>query len=74
MNIQQHPSLVGKRVIEALHDLACAISAAINEFDDPADKAALRDGMQKVVDVAIVHDQRGSYGVFVGCDEDEVVP
>lgn len=59
-----------REVIEALHDLADVLSAAIHEFSDPVDKAALLDGLQMIIDVAIDHDLRGNYGIFIGEDEE----
>lgn len=61
-----------RQTVEALHDLYVAATAAIAEVYDPADKGALRDAAQSVLDVAIVHDQAGMYGIFDG--EIEEIP
>lgn len=66
----ERKAAVAVDVIEALHDVDCVISEAINEFSDKADKAALRDGLQQIIDVAIAHDLRGNYGIFIGEDSE----
>lgn len=66
---------VSREVVEALHDLAAVLSEAINEFSDPIHKAALRDGLQAIMDVAIVHDGLGGYGIYapIGSEDDDIL-
>lgn len=66
---------VSKEVVSALHDLAQALSAAIPEFSgEPVAKALLRDSLQGILDVAIVHDAIGGYGIYpeFGRNDEEI--
>ncbi len=56
--------VISRAVVEALHDLFEAIALAINEFNDPIDRAALRDAAQLLADVAIKYDEAGGYRIF----------
>ncbi len=65
---------VSKEVVAALHDLAQALSAAIPEFSEPVAKALLRDSLQGILDVAMVHDELGGYGIYpdFGSKDEEI--
>ena len=51
-------------VVALLADFACRLDTLKNEFSDPIDKAALREAVQLMHDVALSHDDAGSYGVY----------
>jgi hypothetical protein len=58
--------------VEALHDMVEVLSIIMLEFTDAIDKAAVRDAMQHLLDVALVHDALGGYGVYPALDAEEV--
>lgn len=57
--------------VEALHDLVEVLSILLLEFTDAIDKAAVRDAMQHLLDVALVHDALGGYGVYPALDAED---
>lgn len=63
--------VASKNAVAALHDVALVLAASIPEMRDAIERAALRDAMQLVTDVAIKHDEMGAYGVYpaVGAEE-----
>jgi hypothetical protein len=61
-----------REVIEALRDIAEVLSIIIPEFTDAIDKAAVRDAMQQLVDVALVHDALGNYHIYPAIDAEDV--
>lgn len=58
--------------VEALHDLVEVLSVLLLEFPDAIDKATVRDAMQQLLDLALVHDALGGYGVYPAIDAEEV--
>lgn len=64
---------VAEEVIEAMHDLGGAIAVLINEFSDPLDKAALRDALQLVIDVAVTHDELGGYRIYPAVEDAKTI-
>lgn len=64
-------SIASKQAVAALHDVALVLSASIHEMADAIDRAALREAMQLVTDVAIKHDELGRYGVYPAVDAEE---
>ncbi len=66
---------VAKEVVEAMHDLGGVIAMLIHEFTDPIDKAALRDALQLVIDVAVTHDELGGYRIYpaFGAEDAETI-
>lgn len=61
-----------REVIEALRDIAEVLSIIIPEFPDAIDKAAVRDAMQQLVDVALVHDALGHYHIYPAIGAEDV--
>lgn len=57
--------------VEDLRDLVKVLSILLLEFYDPSDKAAVRDAMQRLLDVALVHDRLGGYGVYPAIDAED---
>ena len=50
--------------VKALQDIAEVLSAILCDVPDRIHKAALRDALQTILDVAVEHDHRGSYHLF----------
>lgn len=50
--------------VKALQDVAEVLSAILCDVPDRIHKAALRDALQTILDVAVEHDHRGSYHLF----------
>ena len=50
--------------VKALQDIAEVLSAILCDVPDRIHKAALRDALQTILDVAIENDHRGSYHLF----------
>lgn len=63
--------IASKQAVAALHDAALVLAASIHEMADAIDRAALREAMQLVTDVAIKHDELGRYGVYPAVDAEE---
>jgi hypothetical protein len=53
-----------EEAVKALQDIAEALAAIIPEVPDRIHKAAVRDAMQFLLDVAIENDHRGRYRLF----------
>jgi hypothetical protein len=60
--------------VKALQDLAEVLSAVLCDVPDRIHKAALRDALQTILDVAIENDHRGSYHLFTqfGAEEEGI--
>lgn len=63
--------IASKQAVAALHDVALVLAASILEMADAIDRAALREAMQLVTDVALKHDELGRYGVYSAVDAEE---
>lgn len=63
--------IASRHAVAALHDVALVLAASIHEMGDAIDRAALREAMQLVTDVAIKHDELGRYGVYPAVDAEE---
>ena len=50
--------------VKALEDIAEVISAVLCDVPDRIHKAALRDALQTILDVAVENDHRGNFGLF----------
>jgi hypothetical protein len=50
--------------VKALQDVAEVLSAVLCDVPDRIHKAALRDALQTILDVAVEQDHRGSYHLF----------
>lgn len=61
-----------REVVEALRDIVEVLSIIITEFRDAIDRATVRDAMQQLVDVALVHDALGGYHVYPAIDVADV--
>jgi len=62
--------VVDREVVEALRDLAEVLSILLPEFTDSIDKATVHDALQQILDVALIHDALGNYGIYPEIDED----
>lgn len=63
--------VASREVVEALHDVAEVLSVLIDEFLEPIDKATLLDALEKILNVALTHDQLGGYQVYPAIDAEE---
>ncbi|HPU10039.1 MAG TPA: hypothetical protein PK947_05865 [Ottowia sp.] len=61
-----------REVVEALRDMIEVLSVILIEFPDAIDRATVRDAMQKLLDVALVHDALGNYHVYRAIDVADV--
>lgn len=60
-----------EEAVKALQDLVEVLSAIIPEVPDRIHKAAVRDAMQLLLDVAIENDFRGRYHLFTRFGDEE---
>ncbi len=63
--------VASREVVEALHDVAEVLSVLIDEFLEPIDKATLLAALEKILNVALTHDQLGGYQVYPPIDAEE---
>lgn len=57
-------SAVARPAVALLAKLAGELDTLKNAFSDKIDKAALRDAVELMHDVALSHDEAGNYGVY----------
>lgn len=76
LTTQTHPVSYGaapagtadRDLVEATRDVANVVAVLIAEYGDPIDKAALREALQLLVEVALKHDEAGAYGLYPAID------
>ncbi|QLH50261.1 MAG: hypothetical protein HWD57_11060 [Candidatus Accumulibacter cognatus] len=74
MNPEMPPAragIVDREVVEALRDLAEVLSILLPEFPDQIDRATVNEALQQILDVALIHDALGNYGIYPEIDEDK---
>jgi hypothetical protein len=72
VKLRQRKSAVARPLVAALANLAADIDTLKGDFPDAIDKAALREAVALMHDVAISHDDAGGYGLYA--PEEPTIP